>query len=80
MKNPNEEFVDVGYHYQLTLNHIIEHASKLHPKEYVVYRDIRKETYKEAYERCKRLSNALRIGCQKRYKDNSIRMELRQVS
>lgn len=59
MKNPNEEFVDVGYHYQLTLNHIIEHASKLHPKEYVVYRDIRKETYKEAYERCKRLSNAL---------------------
>lgn len=59
MDNPNDDFIDVGYHYQLTLNNIIEHAARLHPKEYIVYRGKQRETYKEVFERCKRLSNAL---------------------
>jgi len=59
MDNPNDDFIDVGYHYQLTLNNIIEHAAKLHPKEYVVYKDGQRETYKDVLDRCKRLSNAL---------------------
>ena len=54
-----EDFVNVGYDYQLTLNHIIEHAAKLHPKGEIVYRDIKRENYKEVYERSKRLSDAL---------------------
>jgi len=34
-----QDFVKVGYDYQLTLNHILEHAAKLHPKGEIVYRD-----------------------------------------
>ena len=26
----HENFVNVGYEYQLTLNHLLEHAAKLH--------------------------------------------------
>ena len=52
-------FVRVGHEYQLTLNHILEHAARLHPKVDIVYRDICRKNYKELYERCQRLSNAL---------------------
>jgi len=55
-----QDFVKVGYDYQLTLNHILEHAAKLHPKGEIVYRDIYGGNYKQLYERCQRLSNALK--------------------
>jgi len=54
-----QDFVKVGYDYQLTLNHILEHAAKLHPKGEIIYRDIYRGNYKDLYERCQRLSNAL---------------------
>jgi len=60
MMKEAQDFVRVGYNYQLTLNHILEHAAKLHPKGEIVYRDIYRGNYKELYERCQRLSNALR--------------------
>jgi fatty-acyl-CoA synthase len=54
-----QAFIKAGYDYQLTLNHLLEHAAKLHPRGEIVYRDIYRGNYKELYERCQRLSNAL---------------------
>jgi len=60
MMKQGQDFFRVGYDYQLTLNHILEHAAKLHPKGEIIYRDICRENYKQLDERCQRLSNALK--------------------
>ncbi|MHA1580363.1 MAG: long-chain-fatty-acid--CoA ligase [Candidatus Freyarchaeota archaeon] len=56
-----EKFViaEEAYDPPLTLNRIIKFAATEHPTSEVVYRDIARETYAEAWERVQRLANAL---------------------
>ncbi|MFW6147577.1 MAG: long-chain-fatty-acid--CoA ligase [Thermodesulfobacteriota bacterium] len=55
-----QEFPQKGYQYQLILKHILEHTASMHPHGEIVYADIFRETYAQLYERCERLSNALK--------------------
>ncbi|MBW2106113.1 MAG: long-chain-fatty-acid--CoA ligase [Deltaproteobacteria bacterium] len=55
-----QEFPQVGYNYQLILKHILEHTAKMRPEGEIVYRDHFRENYAQLYERCQRLSNALK--------------------
>ncbi len=55
-----EEFPKAGYETQLTLKSILQHAATIHPKSEIVYRDIFRGGYAKLYERCQRLSNALK--------------------
>jgi fatty-acyl-CoA synthase len=55
-----QEFPEVGYQYQLILKHILEHTARMRPDGEIVYRDIARENYAQLYERCQRLSNALK--------------------
>jgi len=56
----DQEFPKVGYQYQLILKHILEHTARMRPDGEIVYRDIVRENYAQLYERCQRLSNALK--------------------
>jgi fatty-acyl-CoA synthase len=47
------------YDFQLLLKHILEHGVRWAPGQEIVYRDIRRYTYKDLYERVHRLANAL---------------------
>lgn len=55
-----QEFPQVGYEYQLILKHLLEHAAKVKPQGEIVYRDLFRGNYAILYERCQRLSNALK--------------------
>jgi len=55
-----QEFPEVGFKYQLILKHLLEHAAKVQPQGEIVYRDLVRENYAQLYERCQRLSNALK--------------------
>ena len=55
-----QEFPEVGFKYQLILKHLLEHAAKVQPQGEIVYRDLVRESYAQLYERCQRLSNALK--------------------
>ena len=55
-----EEFPKVGFEYQLILKHLLEHAAKVQPQGAIVYKDLIRENYAQLYERCQRLSNALK--------------------
>jgi len=55
-----QEFPRVGHEYQLILRHLLEHAAKVKPQGEIVYRDLFRENYATLYERCQRLSNALK--------------------
>jgi fatty-acyl-CoA synthase len=55
-----QEFPKVGYQYQLILKHILEHTARMRPDGEIVYGDIVRENYAQLYERCQRLSNALK--------------------
>jgi len=60
-----QEFPNKGYQYQLILKHILEYAAGMHPDGEIIYADIFRETYAQLYERCQRLSNALKdLGVQ----------------
>ncbi len=54
------EFPKVGYEYQLNLKHFLEHAAKIQPRVEIVYKDVFRGNYALLYERCQRLSNALK--------------------
>jgi len=54
------EFPQIGYDYQLNLKKFLEHAARIHPRAEIVYKDVARETYAILYERCRRLSNALK--------------------
>ncbi len=54
------EFPQMGYDYQLNLKKFLEHAAKINPKAEIVYKDVARENYATLYERCQRLSNALK--------------------
>ena len=53
-------FPRVGFDYQLVLKHFLEHAAKMRPESEIVYKDIFRGNYARLYERCQRLSNALK--------------------
>jgi fatty-acyl-CoA synthase len=55
-----QEFPKVGHEYQLILRHLLEHAAKVKPQGEIVYRDLFRGNYATLYERCQRLSNALK--------------------
>jgi fatty-acyl-CoA synthase len=55
-----QEFPKVGFEYQLILKHLLEHAAKVQPQGEIVYKDLVRENYTQLYERCRRLSNALK--------------------
>jgi fatty-acyl-CoA synthase len=55
-----QTFPKVGYNYQLIIKHFLEHAAKMRPDGEIVYRDIFRGNYANLYERCQRLSNALK--------------------
>ncbi len=55
-----EEFPKVGFEYQLILKHLLEHAAKVQPEGEIVYKDLVRQNYAQLYERCQRLSNALK--------------------
>jgi len=55
-----QEFPQVGYEYQLTLTHILEHAAKIQPEGEIVDRGVFRGNYAQLYKRCQRLSNALK--------------------
>ena len=55
-----QEFPMIGYDYQLILKHILEHTARMHPEGQIVYRDLFRGNYAKLYERCQRLSNALK--------------------
>ena len=55
-----QEFPRVGYDYQLILKHILEHAARMRPEGEIVYKDLFRGNYAQLYERCQRLSNALK--------------------
>lgn len=48
-----------AYNYQLLLKHILESGVNYAPKQEVVYRDLKRFTYSDIYERVGRLANAL---------------------
>ena len=54
-----EEFPKIGYEYQLNLIKLLERAAKLHPQGEIIYKNLMRENYTQAYERCQRLSSAL---------------------
>ncbi|WP_290623270.1 MULTISPECIES: fatty acid--CoA ligase [unclassified Archaeoglobus] len=55
-----------AYNYQLLLKHILESGVNYAPKQEVVYRDLKRFTYSDIYERVGRLANALEeIGVKK---------------
>jgi len=56
----SQEFPKAGFEYQLILKHILEHTAKMRPEGEIVYRDHFRENYAQLYERCQRLSNALK--------------------
>lgn len=45
--------------FQLTIHHILESGVRYAPRREIVYRDIRRYTYRDLYERVHRLANAL---------------------
>ncbi|MEM2402951.1 MAG: AMP-binding protein, partial [Archaeoglobaceae archaeon] len=47
------------YEYQLLIKHILESGVNYAPKQEIVYRDLRRYTYTDLYERVCRLANAL---------------------
>jgi len=55
-----QEFPKVGHEYQLILKYLLEHVAKVKPQGEIVYRDLFRENYATLYERCQRLSNALK--------------------
>jgi len=55
-----QEFPKVGYNYQLILKHLLEHAARMRPEGEIVYRDLFRGNYTQLYERCQRLSDALK--------------------
>ncbi|MBW2076586.1 MAG: long-chain-fatty-acid--CoA ligase [Deltaproteobacteria bacterium] len=55
-----QEFPKVGYQYQLILKHILEHTARMRPDGEIIYGDMVRENYAQLYERCQRLSNALK--------------------
>ena len=55
-----QEFPKAGFEYQLILKHLLEHAAKMRPEGEIVYKDLFRENYAQLYERCQRLSNALK--------------------
>jgi len=55
-----QEFPEVGHRHQLILKQVLEHTARMHPEGEIVYGDIARETYAQLYERCQRLSNALK--------------------
>jgi len=58
-------FPKASYDYQLILTHILEHAAKMCPRGEIVYRNILRGNYARLYERCQRVSSALRkLGVQ----------------
>jgi len=48
-----------AYNYQLLLKHILESGVTYAPKQEIVYRDLRRFTYRDIYERVHRLASAL---------------------
>lgn len=54
------EFPRIGHDYQLNLIKLLQRAAIIFPREEIVYKDVARETYSQAYERCQRLSNALK--------------------
>ncbi len=55
-----------AYNYQLLIKHILESGVRYAPKQEIVYRDIKRYTYKDLYERVNRLASALEeLGAQK---------------
>ena len=54
------EFPRVGHDYQLILKHVLEHAARMRPQGEIVYKDLFRGNYARLYERCQRLSNALK--------------------
>ena len=55
-----QEFPKVGFKYQLLVKHLLEHAAKVQPEGEIVYKDLVRQNYAQLYERCQRLSNALK--------------------
>ena len=55
-----QQFPKVGFKYQLIVKHLLEHVAKVQPEGEIVYRDLVRENYAQLYERCQRLSNALK--------------------
>ena len=55
-----QQFPKVGFKYQLLVKHLLEHAAKVQPEAEIVYRDRVRQNYAQLYERCQRLSNALK--------------------
>ncbi len=47
------------FEYQLILKHILEHGVRWAPKQEIVYRDLKRFTYRDLYERVHKLANAL---------------------
>ena len=54
------EFPRVGHDYQLILKHVLEHTARMRPQGEIVYKDLFRGNYARLYERCQRLSNALK--------------------
>jgi len=55
-----QEFPKAGFEYQLILKHLLEHAARVQPQGEIVYKDLVRGSYTQLYERCQRLSNALK--------------------
>ena len=55
-----QEFPKVGFKYQLLVKHLLEHAAKVQPEGEIVYKDLVRQNYAQLYEKCQRLSNALK--------------------
>jgi len=55
-----QKFPKVGFEYQLLVKHLLEHAAKVQPEGEIVYKDLARGNYAQLYERCQRLSNALK--------------------
>lgn len=49
-----------AYDFQLTLDNIIKYAAREHPSNEIVYRDIVRKTYAEAWKRIQKLANSLK--------------------
>ena len=58
--NPEQEFPQIGYPFQLNLVKLLDRAAKVHPTSEITYKGLVRTNYAQVYERCKRLSNGLK--------------------
>jgi fatty-acyl-CoA synthase len=58
--SPEQEFPRIGHDYQLNLVKLLQRAAMIHPQGEISYKGLVRYNYAQAYERCQRLSSALR--------------------